>query len=210
MQSDFRVEVRTEGRAAVLFGAVGLLERAISYTLGNLPNVSPAAWSQPTPCRDWDLAALLAHMSESLVALQEAGDVGRVALSPVGEHGNPGAADPVSALRAQAGQLLGRWADTDADLVSVGGCPVSTSIVTSVGAVEIAVHGWDVARSIGRDPGFDADLVSAALAGALQVPEGDTRLAPGAAFRPGVPAPDDAPEMDRLLAVLGRSPTWPS
>jgi uncharacterized protein (TIGR03086 family) len=197
----------TEGQAAVLFGAVGLLERAISYTLGNLPNGTSADWSQPTPCRDWDLAALLAHMSESLVALQEAGDVGRITLSPVSEHGHgeqrhPGA-DPVSALRAQAGQLLGRWAGTDADLVSVGGCPVSTSIVTSVGAVEIAVHGWDVAQACGHPRPIPPQLAEELLRLApLLVTDADR---PGR-FATPVAVPAHASPGDRLVAFLGRHP----
>ena len=67
-----------------------------------------------------------------------------------------------------------------------------------------------LARSIGTDPGFDADLVHAALARALEVPGGASRLAPGAAFRPGISLPGDSSEMSRLLATLGRSPDWPS
>jgi len=202
----------TTRRAAVLFGAVGLLERAISYTLGNLPNGTSAAWSQPTPCREWDLAALLAHMSDSLVALREAGDAGRVALSPVsehgngehgnGEHGHPGA-DPISVLRAQAGQVLGMWADTDADLVSVGGCPVSTSIVTSVGAVEIAVHGWDVAQACGRPRPIPPQLAEELLGLApLLVTDADRP----ARFAAPVAVPAGASPGDRLIAFLGRDP----
>ncbi len=197
----------TTRRAAVLFGAVGLLERAISYTLGNLPNGTSAAWSQPTPCREWDLAALLAHMSDSLVALREAGDAGRVALSPaiehgIGEHGHPGT-DPVSALRAQAGQVLGMWADTDADRVSVGGCPVSTSIVTSVGAVEIAVHGWDVAQACGRPRPIPPQLAEELLGLApLLVTDADRP----ARFAAPVAVPADASPGDRLIAFLGREP----
>ena len=76
--------------------------------------------------------------------------------------------------------------------------------------IDYVVHGWDVATTLGTDPGFDPDLVHDALEQAARVPGGDARLAPGAAFRPGVAVQDDAPDMDRLLAVLGRSPAWPS
>src|SRR6266511_4033250 len=56
-------------------GGVALLERATGYTLGSLHLVTPAAMERPTPCRDWDLRALLAHMDDALVALQEAVDL---------------------------------------------------------------------------------------------------------------------------------------
>jgi hypothetical protein len=65
-----------------MLGAVGLLERAISYTIGNLHNVTSATLSRPTPCREWDLKDLLAHMNDSLIALHDAIDLGHVDLSP--------------------------------------------------------------------------------------------------------------------------------
>ena len=55
-----------------LTGGVALLERAMGYTLGNLRFVTPADMSRPTPCRDWDLRALLLHTNDSLLALHEA------------------------------------------------------------------------------------------------------------------------------------------
>jgi hypothetical protein len=54
------------------------------------------------------------------------------------------------------------------------------------------------------------DLDRRALETAREVPGGASRLAPGAAFRPGIPLPGDSSEMNRLLATLGRSPDWPS
>ena len=62
----------TERRAAALFGGSALLERAISYTLGNLHLITATALSRPTPCPEWDLRELLAHMNDSLLALYDA------------------------------------------------------------------------------------------------------------------------------------------
>jgi uncharacterized protein (TIGR03086 family) len=193
----------TESRAAAtLFGAVGLLERAISYTMGNLHNVTSAALSRPTPCRDWDLGDLLAHMNDSLIALHDAIDLGHVDLSPATDGPDP-AADLVAALRERAGLLLGACARTDGDLVTVGGCPVSASIVTSAGAVEVAIHGWDVAQACGRPRPIPPRLAEELL-----------QLSPllvTAADRPGrfaapVAVPPRTGPADRLIAFLGRDP----
>ena len=45
------------GLPPALAGGVGLLERAINYTLGTLHAVTDAEMSAPTPCRSWDLRA---------------------------------------------------------------------------------------------------------------------------------------------------------
>jgi hypothetical protein len=48
----------TDGPAVIaLTVAVALLERAVGYTVGGLPPVTPGAMSNPTPCREWDLHA---------------------------------------------------------------------------------------------------------------------------------------------------------
>ncbi len=193
----------TESRPAETpIGGVALLERAIGYTLGTLHGVTTAALSQPTPCPEWDVRALLVHMHDSLGALQEATDLGQVGPSPVTYHGDP-AADLVSVLRDQAGQLLGTWAGADTGLVSVGGCPVSTSIVTSVGAVEIAVHGWDVAQACGQRRPLPDELAEEMLwLCHLFVTETDRP----ARFAAPVAVPPQARPGARLLAFLGRSP----
>jgi hypothetical protein len=61
-----------EPAKAALIGAIALLERAINYTLGSLHVVTPEALSRATPCKDWDLRALLAHVNDCLMVLHEA------------------------------------------------------------------------------------------------------------------------------------------
>jgi uncharacterized protein (TIGR03086 family) len=178
---------------------VDLLERAITYTLGSLRDVPREALALPTPCRDWDLRALLVHVNDSLLALHEAAELGHVYLDP-GDHPR----DPVHTARDRAQQLLGAWSThTSRPGVSVAGAALSTGIVTTTGAVEIAVHGWDVARALGLDRPIPAPLaeemleVSPLLVSDLDRPE---------RFAPPIPLPRGAPAGDRLIAFLGRHP----
>lgn len=128
-------------------GGVALLERAVTYTLGSLRLVTPQAMVRPTPCAEWDLRALLVHMDDSLIALSEAAEIGRVDLDAASGQGG----DLVGVLRDRACRLLGAWTNAEGrDLVSVGGCPMTAALLTGVGAIEIAVHGWDVARACGE------------------------------------------------------------
>ena len=137
------------GRPPPLHVALELLERAISYTRSSLQQISADVIHAETPCSEWDLAALLHHMDDSLRALQDAADTGRVVVVP-SEPDDP--ADPVASLKDRACALLGAWtAHGGADLVSVAGCPLTASVLVATGALEIAVHGWDVAQACGSE-----------------------------------------------------------
>ena len=187
------------GAGAASLAGMTLLERAINYTLGSLHLVTPDALARPTPCRDWDLRALLTHLDDALQALTEAVDTGQVALAAV-----DGTGELVATLRGRARRLLRATAVArHPELVTIGGHTLTSVLVVGTGAIEITVHGWDVARACGR-----TDPVPPALADEL------LDLAPllvACTDRPGrfdrpVPVPPGAAPGDRLVAFLGRRP----
>jgi uncharacterized protein (TIGR03086 family) len=201
----------TEARtAAALSGGVALLERAVGYTLGQLQAVTEAALARPTPCQRWDLRALLGHMDDSLAAMQEALELGSVDPEPVadwpGRGGGGDAAEAlVAGLRARGRRLLGALADGDDDVVLIGGLPVPVRIVTSAGAVDVAVHGWDVGRACGTGVAMPEQLAEDMLGIAPLLVTGADR--PGR-FGPAVAVPGGASAGDRLVGFLGRDPRW--
>jgi hypothetical protein len=74
--------------------------------------------------------------------------------------------------------------------------------------VDNVVHAWDVAVSLGRRPEVDDDVVAAALVVARQVPDGDERDRPGAAFAHALPIGVRRSPLDETLLLLGRDPAW--
>jgi uncharacterized protein (TIGR03086 family) len=223
----------SQGRpaAAPPTSGVVLLERAVAYTLGSLQLVTPEALWRPTPCQGWDLLALLHHMEDSLAALQEAVDLAHVAVPPpgagqppppsptvfaalgvgdpgpaetAGDSGVTGAVELVARLRDRACHLLGSWISQDRrGPISIGGRTLPASVLTSTGAIEIAVHGWDVARACGQRRPIPPRLAQELLVlASLLVRRADrpARFAP-----PVRPAPQATPS-DHLLAFLGRHP----
>jgi uncharacterized protein (TIGR03086 family) len=188
-----------ERATAALIGGVGLLERAINYTLGSLQMITPGALSRPTPCAGWELRDLLAHMYDSLAALHEAVDIGAIGLDPRAFDPD---ADPVVMLRNRACQLLGAWTGVERERsILVAGQPLTTGIVTSAGAIEVVVHGWDVAQACGGGHPIPPSLADELLDLApLFVADGDR---PGR-FAAAICMPSHAPPADRLLGFLGR------
>lgn len=167
---------------------------------------------RPTPCTDWTLAELLAHMTVQHHGFASAAE---------GHGADPGVwrvrplADPVAEYAAAARRVTAAFGADDVLDRSFAlpefGAGVEFPGRQAIGfhLVDYVVHGWDVARSLGVGLELDPDVLDAALEIAAAVPDGEQRLVPGAAFRPGVPAVADAPGLDRVVALLGRSPTWP-
>jgi uncharacterized protein (TIGR03086 family) len=181
--------------------SLALVERATARDL-----------ARPTPCSDWTLHGLLRHMIAQHYGFAAAStgdsDMARWMLRPLGQ-------DPVAAYRAAAECVLDAFAADGAldrdfplpeitrDLMFPGRQAISFHFVDYV------VHSWDVARTLGLPVDLDPAVVEAALRVAQAVPGGDARLAPGAAFGPVVDWPGGS-ALDRIVALLGRSPGWQS
>jgi uncharacterized protein (TIGR03086 family) len=185
-------------------GATGLLVGAIGYTLGVCALVGPGDMTLPTPCAEWDLGTLLAHLSASMADLETAIRTGTLDLE---RPPDSAAGDPVETLRDQAAQLLCTVYGYDGAVrfVAVAGLPVPAGLVACTGAVEIAVHGWDVsaARSgaCGLIPPIPAALATRMLRVCPLVVAGREGL-----FAGPVEVPAQASPGDRLVGFLGRDP----
>ena len=193
-----------------LSGAVELLAGAISYMLAVCAPIGAAELTLPTPCPDWNLAMLLGHLCQSMADLETALRTGRLDLDleePAGRAGG----DPVEALRDGAARLLcaGYCYGGPECFVAVGGLPMPAGLVACTGAVEIAVHGWDVSAArarAGRGSGGPKTPIPAALATRM------LRLGPllvagrEGLFAVPVEVPAQASPGDRLVSYLGRHP----
>jgi uncharacterized protein (TIGR03086 family) len=186
---------------ATLTGAPGLLEQAVGYALATATLATPRLLPQPTPCAGWDLRTLVLHVGDSLGVLAEAMRAGQVGPGPA-PGGEP---DPVAHLRRRARALLGTCATADAGerRVAIGDRELTVNVAAAAGAIEIAVHGWDISAACGArrpvPPGLAAALLPLAP---LLIPRA-TR--PGL-FADPVPVPEPACPGDRLVAFLGRRP----
>jgi uncharacterized protein (TIGR03086 family) len=179
-----------------------LLGRAVDYTRGSLLLVADARPDARTPCERWDLLALLRHMVDSLAAFTEAAEIGYVDLLPVPVAGRGPVPELVDALRNRACALLAAWTHhPGVGPVGVADRELRSDLVAAAGALEIAVHGWDVAQAAGDARPLPEDLAVRLYGVALAVTDPDER---GPRFGPPVPVPRNAPTGTHLLALLGR------
>lgn len=167
-----------------------------------LAGVNPEQWELPTPCTDWDVRSLVAHV----VATH-----GRVVANVVDVP--PPDVDP-------SGDLLSQWSTAtaavsgalhDADRAgrTVSGMFGEQSFETLVGRLLCAdtlFHTWDLARATGQDERLDAGAVTKAME--LLEPLDEAIRRPGG-FAAKLEAPPAADEQVRLLCFGGRSPGWP-
>ena len=144
-----------------------------------------------TPCDGLDVAALVDHLD--LVAR------GSVDLTV-----EPSPPDPRPSLPAALDRLAVGWShpvrwegSTDA------GVELPNATWGRIALTEVVVHGWDLARAVGRPVSFDDETLRVTLEHVLDfVPR-----APVPQLW-GTPAtlPDDAPLIDRIVAATGRRP----
>lgn len=183
---------------------------AVDTSVALVSQLTPADLTRPTPCAGWTLADLLAHMTAQHHGFA-AGSTGRADLAPW--QPKPLGADPVADYRAAADEVLAAFA-ADGLLDRAFRLPefspdasVPAPMAISFHLVDYVVHSWDVARTLDLPVEFDDVVLEATLPVAELVPDDESRLTPGASFAPRVDWPAES-TMDRILALLGRSPDW--
>jgi uncharacterized protein (TIGR03086 family) len=181
------------------------LALTLNLTGGLIAGVGPDQWAGPTPCAEWTVADLVAHMVTGNYVfarilhgtpLAEAGAVATAATAPGG--------DLAEGFRDAASKLMDAYGQPGV-LEQMFTIPVGT--MPGVGTlhirmVEMLVHGWDLAQATGQATAFPDDLVEQELAFTgsqlAALPAGRSP------FGPGQPAAHDAPAIIRLAACLGR------
>jgi uncharacterized protein (TIGR03086 family) len=178
------------------------LEAGVRYALDCAEDVTPRLLRRPTPCRDWDLQMLLEHVGDSIAVLRDGLAVGSVDMNTAFQARRPLG---VAQLRDNATGLLATCAATDPGKghIVLEDLELSTRVLAAAGAIEVAVHGWDISVACGsRKPlpsGLAAVLFS--IAPLLMPPHSRRGL-----FDDPVPLPAVASPGDRLVAFLGRNP----
>jgi uncharacterized protein (TIGR03086 family) len=187
-----------------------LHNRALELATEVVDQVTTDDLGRPTPCADWRLGELLAHMIGQnhgfAAAARGLGDD----LHQWRDRPFPGA--PARSWAASVADVAGAFATASAPLRIPEirpGLDIPAESAISFHYLDTLVHGWDVAATLGLPFEPAPELGRAVLAVAARVPaepNGDRR--PGAPFGRVLTPDAGAPEFHQALSRLGRDPAW--
>jgi uncharacterized protein (TIGR03086 family) len=166
---------------------------------------TPDDYARPTPCEAWTVRELINHMLGALtmfrdVAVQGVADPAVFAQDLIG--GDALASFDRAGVEAVAGWQADGRMDGTAKL-PWGEFPAPFAL--QFPAMDMLVHGWDLAQATGQQHYWDDELVLDNLTFAQSTILASPQIRAGF-YDPPIDLADDAPAIDRLIAFLGRHP----
>ncbi|WP_101951344.1 TIGR03086 family metal-binding protein [Mycobacterium sp. 3519A] len=182
------------------------LTPACQRTADLLTNITDQQLAGNTPCEKLTLQNLVGHIGGLALAFTAAArkDFGPLTDTPPVE-GAPLDDDWRTAYPQRLAELARAWREPTAweGMSRAGGVDFPGEVGGMIALTEVVVHGWDVAAATGQDYDVDPATLAAVLPHVTAIAaEGPTE----GLFGPAVPIADDAPALDRVIALSGRDP----
>jgi uncharacterized protein (TIGR03086 family) len=176
--------------------------RRLSTQFARLVDDVPAdRWSAPSPCEGWNARDVVRHVI----------DVHGMMLKPLQRDVSGGPSvddDPSAAIRWAIAKVQDVLDDPALATTQYDGHFGPTTVQATIDrfmCMDLNVHGWDLAAAAGLPYTIADDEIALVRADVEAL--GDAIRSPNVAG-PAVEPPADADEQDRLLAYLGRDPSW--
>jgi uncharacterized protein (TIGR03086 family) len=184
------------------------LVRSYAHAADIVLRVRPDQLGNPTPCPDYDTAALVDHL---VGAGWRAAALGRGESPAAEDFPHVQLADAPEQLRRAGGDASCSWADDDrlrATIDMPWGETYTGEFLVDMYLAELAAHAWDLAAATGQLDQLDSDLPVPALEGAHSMlkPEYRDLMGQGNPFGAEIAPPAGATTWDRFAAFMGRVP----
>lgn len=182
-------------------------QQTVVWTGQRVAGVRAEDFGLPTPCTDWDVRALLAHLVaaiwyfKALATGEPVADLMKSLTDLVGD-------DPFASYDQAARAGLEAWG-TPGALERTYTLPMgerSGSEALRIHQADLLLHGWDLAEATHQDSTIEPELAAFALETETWFVQPAMR-GTGRAYAAERPAADDSDEA-RLLAFVGRDPGW--
>ena len=173
---------------------IQMYETATKQARKIIVGVEPDQTAKPTPCADWDVAALLDHMVKAQAGMAGTVSGGQVAMSesPLESFDTsvPTMLKAVTAPEGRVKKVQGRQGEVPAAQLLSSAC------------MDLVVHTWDLANATGQDTPLDPGVVEFIL----PIVEGIAARGASQAFSAPVDVPVSASQQDKVIALTGRQP----
>lgn len=168
---------------------VGALHLAVCQRFGEAVGSADGKWGRRSPCDAWDARAVLEHV----IGFHDVLILRPLGLKPMRPRGDPQA----------------RWQLTYDQLAMA----VKSGKVTQLDEYrlmpnltrDVLIHTWDLARAVGADDRLDAAWCRLFYDG---LPADPQALSSSGMFIAPVAVPTESDAQTKLLARLGRDPSW--
>ncbi len=181
--------------------------RAVEDARAVVSAVRSEDMTRPTPCTEWDVRLLIAHMVGVCQAFTTALRGGTMDAAVARGGATFAGDDSIAAYEWAADEVMREWEAPGAleKTLRLPLGPTPASLGIKVFTADQLIHAWDLARAIGRPYGIDEALAAQTLEMMQGLLKPEMR-GPSGGFDQAQPVPDDAPIQDRLLAFAGRRP----
>ena len=178
------------------------LDSASAQFRRHLAAVGDDAWAAPTPCSEWDVRYLVAHVvgGNRFASLVLAGSTLEEAMAAI--MATPQLSDaPLRSFDDTAAEQRSSFRQEGAlsRTVAHPAGEITAERFLAMRVFDIAVHSWDLGTAIGRDSDLDPELAELVL-GIVESESGGR----GTGIEPCDEVGPDAPVMERLLDLTGR------
>lgn len=185
--------------------SVGELHLAVCRRFGEVVRAARGKWNRRSPCDAWDARGVLEHV----IGFHDV-----LLLRPLGLKPDRPRDDPQQRWELTYGQLTKAFDPaTDifervVDIPPVGNNPATRldarNLVPNL-TRDVLVHTWDLARAVGADDRLAPQWCELFY---NQLPRDPEALTMSGMFKSPVAVGEDADVKSRLLARLGRDPSW--
>jgi uncharacterized protein (TIGR03086 family) len=181
------------------------LEPAARRMAGLVRDLPDGALDGPTPCEAYSVGDLLHHVHGSVLAFTAAAVKAPLDGGPAGDASLL-APDWRTTIPRDLEALVHAWRNPAAweGMTAAGGVDLPGEVAGVVALDELVLHGWDLARAIGRPGDYDGPELPAVQ----QMVEQFAAAGVDGLFGPAVAVPADAPLLHRILGMAGRDPQW--
>ncbi|MFF3611828.1 TIGR03086 family metal-binding protein [Streptomyces sp. NPDC002580] len=187
---------------------VELLTRAHARLRDVVAGVPEGAWGAPTPCDAWTVRQVLNHARLDQQAYGAAvtgtGWPDSDAFHPV-DALDPDAAAALDKVLADVAAVYAGL-PVDAEEVATPLGPLPLPVAAAAGAMDAAVHAWDIAVATGQESPLDDELAEGIRLAADRL--ADHLRESFGVFAAAREVPEGAGRAEALLAFLGRDPHW--